>query len=225
MMSLSSRIPYRSIASSSPPMIFGQAVGSRSPAAPTSTAVAPASIISITSSAPETPPQPMSGTFTASYTCHTARRAMGQIPDPESPPVVFLSTGRRVRRSMRMALTVLMRQSPSAPAPSQALAISVMSVTFGVSFMMTGFSVTFRTAAVTAAACPGSVPKLMPPPCTLGQLMFTSSQPTDASSASIAQVSAYSSTEKPLTFASTGLWNRSRSAGSSSASTFSAPGF
>ena len=56
-----------------------------------------------------------------------------------------------------------------------------MSVTFGVSLTITGFRVTAFTARVTSAAVPGSVPKLMPPPCTLGQLMLISSQPTQSS--------------------------------------------
>ncbi len=47
--------------------------------------------------------------------------------------------------------------------------------------MMTGFFVTSRTARVTAAAAWGSAPKLLPPPWTLGQEIFTSSQPTCSS--------------------------------------------
>ena len=56
--------------------------------------------------------------------------------------------------------------------------MATMSVTLGESFMITGFFVAALTAAVTSAAAPGSVPKLIPPPWTLGQLMLTSSQPT-----------------------------------------------
>ena len=63
-----------------------------------------------------------------------------------------------------------------------------MSVTLGLSFMITGFAVTFFTAAVTSAAAFGSVPKLMPPPWTFGQEMFTSSQPTCSSLSSFSQV-------------------------------------
>ena len=57
----------------------------------------------------------------------------------------------------------------------------------------------------TRAAAAGSVPKLAPPPWTLGQEMFTSSQPTWGHSSSRRQTSTYSSTEKPLTLAITGL--------------------
>ena len=71
--------------------------------------------------------------------------------------------------------------------------------------MITGFVVTALTARTTAAACSGSVPKLMPPPCTLGQEMLTSNQPTCGCASSFALTSAYSATENPLTFAMTGL--------------------
>ena len=94
------------------------------------------------------------------------------------PPVLFASSGLRLRRSMRMPISVLMRLSASAPASSQARAMETMSVTLGESFMITGLVVTSFTARVTSAAILGSVPKLMPPPWTLGQEMFTSSQPT-----------------------------------------------
>ena len=83
---------------------------------------------------------------------------------------------------------VLIRLMPSAPASSQALAMDTMSVTLGESLMITGFFVTFFTAAVTSAAASGQVPKLMPPPWTLGQLTLTSSQPTCSSLSSLSQV-------------------------------------
>ena len=70
-------------------MMVLQAQGSRRFAAPTSTAAAPASIISAASSAELTPPQPMRGSFTASYTSHTIRRATGNTAGPERPPVRF----------------------------------------------------------------------------------------------------------------------------------------
>ena len=100
---------------------------------------------------------------------------------------------------------VLMRLTPSAPASSQARATAAMSAAAGESFMMTGFFVTARTARVTSAAISGLAPKAAPPPWTFGQEMFTSSQPTCSSAPSFSQASAYSATEKPLTFAMTGL--------------------
>ena len=87
-----------------------------------------------------------------------------------------------------MPSRVLIRLMPSAPASSHAFAIATMSVTFGLSFTITGFFVTALTALVTSAAASGEVPKLMPPPCTFGQLTLTSSQPTCSSLSSSAQV-------------------------------------
>ena len=86
-------------------------------------------------------------------------------------------TGLRFFISMRIPGRVFIRLIPSAPPASQALAIPAMSVTFGDSFMMTGFFVTFLTAAVTFSADAGSTPKLIPPPWTFGQDMFTSNHP------------------------------------------------
>ena len=71
-----------------------------------------------------------------------------------------------------------MRLMPSAPAASQERAMAAMSVTLGLSFIITGFFVTALTARVTSAAPSGVTPKAMPPLWTLGQEMFTSSQPT-----------------------------------------------
>ena len=87
-----------------------------------------------------------------------------------------------------MLCSVLIRPMPSAPAASQAFAIAAISVTFGLNFIYTGFVVTAFTARVTSAADSGLVPKLIPPPCTFGQEIFTSSQPTCSSLSSNAQV-------------------------------------
>ena len=202
-----------------------QAKGSTRLAAPTSTAVAPAIIISSTSAAVDMPPMPITGMSTARATWYTIRRATGNTAGPDRPPVVLAMTGRRVRRSMRMPISVLIRLRPSAPASAQALAMATMSVTLGDSFMITGLVVTAFTARVTSAAQAGSVPKLMPPWWTLGQEMLTSSQPTCAQPSSMAQVWTYSSTENPETLAITGLWKIFAMFGSSSATTFSTPGF
>ena len=86
-------------------------------------------------------------------------------------------TGARRFRSMRMPSSVLIRLMPSAPASAQARAMAAMSVTLGLSFTNTGFCVTAFTARVTSAAQSGSVPKLMPPWETLGQLTLISSRP------------------------------------------------
>ncbi len=75
---------------------------------------------------------------------------------------------------MRIPSRVFIREIQSAPSASTAFAISVISVTFGVSFIMMGFLVAFRTAAVTAAAPSAEIPHEAPPALTLGQEMFTS---------------------------------------------------
>ena len=92
------------------------------------------------------------------------RNATGNTAGPEKPPTLLAITGLRVLRSMRIPRRVLMSEIPSAPADSTALAISVMSVTFGVSFTYTGFEDTALTALVTSAAFSGFVPKAAPPP-------------------------------------------------------------
>src|SRR5699024_3989506 len=97
--------------------------------------------------------------------------------------------------------------------------------TLGESFKITGFFVTAQTALVTSAAASGQVPKLMPPPWTLGQEILISNQPICSTASSFSTTWTYSSTEKPETLAITGLWKIFCSAGSSSASTWSTPGF
>ena len=106
---------------------------------------------------------------------------------------------------MRIPGRVLIRLTPSAPASSQALATAAISAAVGDNFKMMGFFVTARTAFVTSAADLGSAPKAAPPPWTLGQEILTSSQPTCSCASNFSQTSAYSATEKPLTFAITGL--------------------
>ena len=103
--------------------------------------------------------------------------AIGSTAGPDMPPVTFLIIGLPQCRLIRIARTVLIREMPSAPAASQAAAIETISVTFGVSFIIIGLPVTALTRFVTSAASFGSVPKPIPPPCTLGQLIFISNQP------------------------------------------------
>ena len=91
--------------------------------------------------------------------------------------------------------------------------------------MKTGFFVTAFTARVTSAAERGSEPKFFPPSWTLGQEMFTSRMATWPMASSLAQLSAYSATEKPPTLAITGPWKISAMWGTSSAITASRPGF
>ncbi len=74
---------------------------------------------------------------------------------------------------MRIPSTVLIAQRPSAPASSTARATATTSGAFGVSFTMTGLSVSCLTARVTSAASPGSQPNSIPP-FTFGHDTFSS---------------------------------------------------
>ena len=65
----------------------------------------------------------------------------------------------------------------------------------------------------------------MPPCRTLGQLTLISSSPTCPQPSSRAATSAYSSTEKPPTLATTGLRKKPAMRGSSCLTTASTPGF
>ena len=153
------------------------------------------------------------------------RTASGKTALPESPPVVLASMGRRVFRSMRMARTVFISDTPSAPASSHARAIAAMSVTLGVSLTITGFFTARFTARVTDAAPSQVVPKPMPPPWTLGQLTFISSQPTSGQASNFSATLTYSPTEKPQTLAMTLPLKMRATFGSSRSMTASTPGF
>ena len=115
-------------------------------AVPTCTAVAPASKNSTTSVALMMPPMPISGTFTARATCHTMRKATGLMAGPDNPPVTLASTGRRVFTSIAIPTNVLMSESASAPASTQALAMATTSVTLGESLTIRGLLVAARQA-------------------------------------------------------------------------------
>ena len=78
------------------------------------------------------------GRSTAWATSQTIRTATGRTAGPDRPPVFIFSTGCRVFTSMRIPRRVLMSERASAPAPATARAISVMSVTLGESFTITG---------------------------------------------------------------------------------------
>ena len=114
-------------------------------------------------------------------------------------------TGFPVFRSILIPNNVFIILIPSAPASSHAFAISTIFVTFGVSFIYTGFVVTAFTAFVTSAADFGSVPKLIPPLCTFGQLIFISIIPTWSSLSIFSAQYTYSSIENPLMLATIGF--------------------
>ena len=95
---------------------------------------------------------PMSGTpaarATVRYTRCTLKSANGLIAGPLSPPTMFESLGLRVWTSMAIARKVFTSDTASAPASSAARAKEATSVTFGVSFGMSGSGVARRTAAL-----------------------------------------------------------------------------
>ena len=84
------------------------------------------------------PPMPMIGVETACRTWYTARKAMGLMAGPLSPPTTFPSMGLRRRQSTAIPEQVLMSEMASAPPAEAARAICAMSVTLGVSLAMTG---------------------------------------------------------------------------------------
>ena len=96
-----------------------------------------------------------------------------------------------------------MSETPSAPPASTAFAISVISVTFGESFMITGCAATFFTSLVILSAIDGFCPNAIPPSFTFGQDIFISSMSTAFDTSSIASLFTtfmYSSSECPHTF-------------------------
>ena len=111
--------------------------------APTATADAPAIINSMASSAVAIPPMPMTGIETACAACQTMRTATGLIAGPDRPPVLLASTNCRLSISIFAPVIVLIREIASAPPASAARAICVISVTLGVSFMITGWAASF----------------------------------------------------------------------------------
>ena len=76
----------------------------------------------------------------ASRTCQTQRTATGRMAGPDSPPEWPARAGRSDTGSMTRPGSVLIIDSPSAPADTQAFATATMSVTSGDSFAYTGMS-------------------------------------------------------------------------------------
>ena len=128
---------------------------------------------------------------------------------------MFVSLGRRVSTSMAMARNVLTSETASAPASSAARANEATSVTFGVSFGITGSVVTLRTALTTSCVPVRLQPNVMPPSLMFGQEMFSSMAATPSASERIRASSTYSSIVVPQMLTNTTA-RRSRSSGSRS---------
>ncbi|OPZ98678.1 MAG: hypothetical protein BWY71_01197 [Planctomycetes bacterium ADurb.Bin412] len=130
---------------------------------------------------------------------------------PLSPPTRLPRTGFLVSISMAIPVKVLTRLKTSAPASTAARARRVMSVTLGVSLTIRRVSgQAFRTARTSSARRRGSLPKVMPPSRTLGQLTFSSSPRTGSSPYSREATATYSSMVLPATFTKTGTGSRWR---------------
>ena len=117
----------------------------------------------------------MTGMLTARQVCQTIRSATGFMAGPDRPPVLFATQNALFFTSILMPVMVLISESASAPPASAAFAISVMSVTFGVSFMETGCAAFFFISFVMYSTIPGSCPKAIPPCSTFGQEILISS--------------------------------------------------
>ena len=127
------------------------------------------------------------------------RRAMGFIAGPDTPPVLLARAKACLCMSIFIPVSVLIRESTSAPPASAAFAVSVMSVTFGLSFMITGCLARFFTSLVISSTAFGFCPKAIPPAFTFGQDILISRRST-GSSASLSTTSQYSSVVFPHTF-------------------------
>ena len=103
-----------------------------------------------------------------------------------------------------MPLSVLIRDMASAPASSTAKAISLISVTLGLSLTITGRLVADLTAEVALAASSGSTPNSAPPAETLGQLMFSSMPLIPGTPSNLLVTATYSSMVSPAIFTITG---------------------
>ena len=103
-----------------------------------------------------------------------------------------------------MPISVLISETASAPAFSTAFAITVISVTLGESFTITGTVDFSLTAVVTAAAISGTVPNATPPFFTLGHDILTSTAAIPFTSARRSAISRYSCSVSPRIFTTTG---------------------
>ena len=108
--------------------------------------------------------------------CHTQRTATGRIAGPDRPPVMPARCGRIVSGLITMPSSVLMTETPVAPARTTAPAIETMSVTSGESFAKIGMrgSLWRLTAWMTSAADPASHANTWPRFSTFGHEMLTS---------------------------------------------------
>ena len=115
------------------------------------------------------PPMPTMGILTAFAHCHTIRTATGLIAGPDMPPVLLARAKLLRRMSIFIPVSVLIREIASAPPASAAFAISVMSVTFGLNFIITGCFAAFLILDVMSNNASAFCPNAMAPSLTFGQ--------------------------------------------------------
>ena len=127
--------------------------------------------------------------------------------------------------SIAIPETVLISDKASAPWASAMRAKTVMSVTFGDSFTMSGFRLAARTSETTRSVCAGSVPKAIPPCFTFGQEILSSTAATSAMPFSRAASSAYSSAVLPLILIINGMCSCGRISGNTRRTNSSYPTF
>ncbi len=133
------------------------------------------------------PPIPITGTLTSPATRRTWSSATGRTAGPERPPLPAPSQGSRVPGSRPVARSVLISDTASAPPSSAASATAAGSAVFGVSFTISGFSVSGRRAEQSASVSAGCSPTIRPDLTfgqeTLSSIAATSSRsPTPATS-------------------------------------------
>ena len=102
------------------------------------------------------------------------RTATGFTIGPDTPPVLFATANVFLLISIFIPVSVLIRDTASAPPASAALAISVISVTFGVSFIMIGCFAIFLICAVSFSTLCASWPNARNPALTFGQEILIS---------------------------------------------------
>ena len=117
----------------------------------------------------------------AAATARTWATAIGRTAGPERPPCPARCPACRVAGSIALAFSVLISETASAPLSSAATATAAGSATLGVSFTISGFAVSGRSASSSAAVSSGCSPTISPD-WTLGQETLSSIAATSSRS-------------------------------------------
>ena len=216
--------PRRTPARRAPRRRASPPAGSRKLSVPTATSVAPAARNSAASAPLPIPPMPTIGSSTAAATARSCCSATGRTAGPERPPWPAARAGLAGERDRpRSPSAVLISETASAPPSSAATATAAGSATLGVSFTISGFSVSGRSASSSATVSLGCSPTIRPE-WTLGQETLSSIAATSSRSATAATSRANSSRLVAITETISGTGS-SASCGRSSARKPSRPLF